>query len=357
MNFKDYIKPLIDVIISFSFNEKTEKILEKTGIFMVILCFIVSFIYILMTIFLTIDHSIYISPLNVNTLHYKATQAYNKFTNGQTFNMYIFLILSVIGFIASLLSIIVNVSPSNNKNEQLLVIVLCFGFGFTLFVLQCMFGFGLVNNNYIAPAKKALQDFNDLVISHIYKNPSFLKLIYNSQNISIVGVNNTIKSCLATITQSNVKITSKDIANAFYTLSIYAHLDKIVQNTSNIKQSDIFSIFDNTAILTKQCKVVEYLQRNGTFIEDISETLLRPNIGSKIDPNILKEAIDIYRGYIKETNIAAGNVYTKMNGAYSGFIAIIVLLFVAFLIHLMLIIYNLQTINITTTPKDPNLTN
>jgi hypothetical protein len=165
-----------------------------------------------------------------------------------------------------------------------------------------------------------LKNFDRYVNAHIYKKLNFLKLIENPP-MSIIESNTVIQKCLQIAYSSTASTT--DLAKAFYTLTLFHHYQKL--SSRNPLIYDAFKLFKATYQITNDYLPSAYLQRYGTYIEDIGSTLILPNLARHIKNVNLDSAVLLCNKWVSRTNELANTFYPE--DAMTAFLGITIVIF------------------------------
>jgi hypothetical protein len=278
---------------------------------------IIAILYYLIALFVIyIKQSSISSPLNKETVDYETIKSLSW--SGK-FNYILFIIfpvvtlLGVVGFVA--LHVFLNrtdkkpVPPSLVK--FIIIVTIISILSLTIF-LTVFFTIG----KDIRQVKSRVDYFNRYVCSRIYKNSAFLKLMSDPKS-NIVGIEQTIQEALKLITPDQC---NEDIAKAFYTVTMFNHFQKIgLRNTAIF---EAFDLFNPISLLVGGCNPADYMNRYGTFIEEINDLIIRPNMKQITDVTRLDEILATTSDWIGRTNGYANTLYPE--DAFNSFMGITV---------------------------------
>jgi hypothetical protein len=208
------------------------------------------------------------------------------------------------------------------------------GFSAIFAVIMQYLVYKYVGQNIVV-VNERLDIFNNFVCVNLYKNIAFLSKIERPQ-ISIVGVNMIIRDCLKMV---YLKETSEtDLTKAFYTLTLFNHYQQLSLRSKTIYNS--FKIFKYTELLSNRCSPATYLSASGTYIEDISNTLIIPNLPSKVNNIFLERALTRCNELLIKTNELANTLYPQ--DAFFSFTLVSVLTMIINAVPLI-ILYTIST--------------
>jgi len=296
----------------------------------VIIGFIISIYYVILLIIMVIQQSAITSPLNIETVDYASIQSLTFFTPGQ-FNYMYFLLLPIVAILGiAIFTAFATLSPpSKPLPREIKGLVFVIG----LSAIIIFFVQGLIYQKIgktIMAVEKRLKYFNSYVCSKIYKKIPFLAKLQNPQ-ASIVGVHNTIQNSLQLIEE---KTPYTEMAKAFFTISMFYHYQKISLRNPII--FDAFNLFNHSTLLSRGCQPGAYLARYGTYIEDISETLLRPQLSKTIPITEVDKAFILCNEWITNANGYANTIYPE--DSFSSFVIMAIITVLIQFIPIYLII-------------------
>lgn len=165
----------------------------------------------------------------------------------------------------------------------------------------------------IKDVKTRLDTMNTFICNKIYKKGDFVdKLKSPTENIIIT--HKALTECLQML--KNVK-NKTELAKGFYTLTLYNYYQEFSVKHLDIKGA--YDVFNLELLLKNKCKPSGYMPRYGTFIEDIGETIIRPNMPSS---SYINDAMYMCDVWISKTNEYANTIHPTE--AYNAFIILIV---------------------------------
>jgi len=245
------------------------------------------------------------NPLNIESIDFTTIQSLS-FSGGQ-FNYLYFMILPIGALAGVIVFTVLNallgkgVPPSRQIKGLLFVI----GLSALIMIVLQLFAYMKLGKSIKLVAKR-LDFFNRYVCSKIYKNLRFLSLIQNPQ-VSIVGTMSSVQKSLATLSTGD---TVENYAKAFFTVTLFYHYQKISLRNPII--FDAFDIFKPSSLLGGGCNPGNYLARYGTYIEDISETVIRPVLPKELQGNqVVEQAIILNNEWITNANGYANTIYPE----------------------------------------------
>lgn len=322
----DTYTPKIDAYNNGRFSSHLPYLLVL-GIIALICSFILSVIYIIMIIYAIANNKRSENDVNINTLEYQSVQSLSMRNTTTSFNYTYVLILPLIALVCVLLffalwliwaPITQAIYPSNIKNMLRLAYIV---FGAAVFVVgsQALVYFKVGKN--IGYVSDRLNKFDLYVCSHIYTRSAFLKVIKEPAT-NIIGVNNAVHKCLKIMYTRDTSV--DELAKAFYTLTIYYHFQKLsLRNYMIYDAFKTFGIFNLPYLLKRECKPSAYLSRYGTYIEDISDILIRSNLDKNIRNLNVDEAFLKCSEWILVTSELANGIYPE--DAFNAFIIIAII--------------------------------
>lgn len=245
------------------------------------------------------------TPLNMDTLEYN-TMMSTQFFKMSKFSMWLFFIFPLLSliFLAIMGIIIIKkdiIIPTMLKYSTWILVahnILIF-IGYSVFFFQARFQHGAVTNR--------INGFNQYVCQRIYRNTKFLKLLRTPQT-DMVSIVNVFSAAMLEVPRT---IKTDDLAKAFYTLMLYYHYHKI--GVRNPKIIGALDLFNPISLLLRNCQPANYLNRYGTYIEDITEMIKNylPDY-LRIEQNPLTlPAIDLAYSWILQTNNYANSLYPE----------------------------------------------
>jgi|APGre2960657404_1045060.scaffolds.fasta_scaffold00151_6 hypothetical protein len=301
--FMDVIKDIFSAIIEIS---------PWISIFFVFALLISIFtillsIYYLYSIMDTIIQRMAITtPLNMDTLEFDAMLS-TEFFKLSKYSMWLFIVLPLLSLLLLGIMGIVIVSlksatpiPSMIKYTTWILVAhnVLILLGFSIFYFKARFQTNTVRSR--------INTFNNYVCSKLFRNNKFLNLLRNPQT-DIISIVTKFGDALSNLP---AKADKDQYAKAFYTLTLYYHYHKIGIRNPRIKGA--LEIFSPMNLLLNKCNPAGYLNRYGTYIEDISE-LIKQYLPKKIDSNnlLVKQGFDECYSWIIQTNNLANSLYPE----------------------------------------------
>lgn len=314
------------------------------SIICIISSIVLSIYYLILFIIKSIKQSLISSPLNHETLDYESVSS-NSFDLNTSFNYTYFLILPGLALFGLAAFILIKLYVID-KNEVIpqdirklirgmvisLVIVI---------ILQTILY--IISNNTIRKVKNRLDKCDTYVCNNIYKNIKFLQLLDEPKN-SIVSTNNAISDAFKLLQED---ISVEELAKSFYTITLFNHYQKLSLSNPSIDKA--FDIFNPSVLLSSTgCKPSKYFTRHGSYIEDISETIIRPALPKVISKDVIKinKAFELCNNWIVTTNNLANSIQPQT--ALTTFIIMIIVTIIIQIVYIF-IISKLYVIN---TDKD-----
>ena len=286
----------------------------------IILSVILSIYYVLLFIGKSIKQYTLSAPLNHQTLDYESVSS-NSFEFNTSFNYTYFLILPGLSFLGILIFSLINIFTvdENYRLPQTIKKMISGMIISLIIVLALQTLLYLFSNRNIKNVKKRLDDCDNYICSRIYKNVKFLDFIDEPKE-SIISTSNSINNALSSLKE---EISIEDYAKAFYTITLFNHYQKLSLTNPSIQQA--FELFNPSVLLSyKGCKPSKYFNRYGSYIEDISETIIRPALPRTITKDAIKvsKAFELYNDWIVNTNNLANAIQPQQ--ALNSFIIVII---------------------------------
>ena len=278
-------------------------------VFALVAGIILSLVYIIILIVMTVKEQTVSAPLNIQTVDYNTISSLGM---GGTFNYLYFIVLPAIALGGiSLFGVLSYYFPPKNPltgGVKSMIVVLALA---SLFVLVLQILFTIYVGGAIRNTKRKLDTLNNYMCSKIYKNIKFLNYIKEPKT-TIISIDNTMQAILKDPEAVPDAMPVEDMAKLFYTLSIFNHYHKIGLRNDEIFKA--FNIFQPTVILSGSCYPADYLTRYGTYIEDISDNTIRMYLRpAMLDRNQdeIDEAIGLCNEWITETSSKANTLYPE----------------------------------------------
>ena len=286
----------------------------------IILSVILSIYYVLLFIGKSIKQYTLSAPLNHQTLDYDSVSS-NSFEFNTSFNYTYFLILPGLSFLGILIFSLINIFTvdENYRLPQTIKKMISGMIISLIIVLALQTLLYLFSNRNIKNVKKRLDDCDNYICSRIYKNVKFLDFIDEPKE-SIISTSNSINNALSSLKE---EISIEDYAKAFYTITLFNHYQKLSLTNPSIQQA--FELFNPSVLLSyKGCKPSKYFNRYGSYIEDISETIIRPALPRTITKDAIKvsKAFELYNDWIVNTNNLANAIQPQQS--LNSFIIVII---------------------------------
>ena len=279
-----------------------------------------------------------VAPLNIEALDY-AVLFNMTFIPGSKFNYtYIFMIFyglsSVLlayyfkkqGYRISAYTKFLDSSAAPNQELEIQntvsVLLLC-----SVIALIAQIFLSTTTSATINGVKRRTNMINTYIRKNLYKNSEFLAVIRQPAT-TILETNDRIIECLKILGKEKKK---RELAQGFFTLTFYNYYQNFSLKNNNILPA--FKTFNLQNLLTSNYDPISYMPRYGTFIEDITESIIRPNM--KKSDN-LNEALYTCDSWISKTNEYANTIYPE--ASFDSFIilligtAVVMTLFVAVLV-------------------------
>lgn len=127
--------------------------------------------------------------------------------------------------------------------------------------------------------KQKINSLNAEIISHIYKNTSFLDVLRKSRIDNDAVIYNTIKTQLATITSDD---SDADLIKKMVTITLFYHFANTYHVNGEIDKEDVFKLFSSKDILSNNANPVKYLKLHNNDIKNIFDKFIKPNLNDGI---------------------------------------------------------------------------
>ena len=257
-----------------------------TSLILIIVTMILSITYLIKLIADYSESKLIANPLNVEASDYNISKSIKLF--GSKYKYQLFIILPIISFILSIIALLypiklyklfgIKEAPAATRGFVVGIIIACL-FQSTIAIIVNISTYSYAYRT-LHLVNDRINSLNNFVHNKIYKNASFLapmKEIPSNSLLIIKIVQNALRNI-----EKNPSV--DNLANAFFTLNLYFHYQKIGYRNPNI--TDAMKIFDIHALfvgssmkdkinITKQLSQQEwspadFLFRNTTFIEDYS---------------------------------------------------------------------------------------
>jgi len=319
---------------------------------------VISLLLILSSMFLSITYLIILlkessesqliaNPLNLQAPEYNISKSVQFF--GSEYKYQLFIILPVLAICFSGYALYRSKKQDTNHSDLVTgIIIVC--------LIQAVIALILNVSTYSYAYKKLkmvngrINDLNNYIHNKIYKNATFLSHLKEIPHDSL-SVSAVVKKTLATIeSQPSVDV----IANAFFTLNLYYHFQKIgfrnehISNAMNI--FDIHSLFvgsslkDRINIMNKisqaQWSPTDFLFRKTTFIEDHSQAMKKVYLkmfNGSVSSHTVDNAVNKVSIWLAELNGRANMINPQ--DSWKGFITMAILILVIQTAPLLLVIH------------------
>jgi hypothetical protein len=329
----EWIKPYLDsiqnnpIIKDLNSVDPLNKILVYVTIITIILSCVLSIVYLATALWYIVKVSGNPNPLNIEALDYAVIYALS-FNNKGDFNYtYMFIIFLGIGLMSTVfhknkwLFYIYNmINPKSKRSaldnpiiNTLMTISL---FGLLIAVVAQSLLTVLAGKSIIMVNKRATL-LNTFICTRIYKKGVFLKNLETPKR-NIIDTEDTIVKCLKLLEKEKDVMS---LAKGFYTLTLYRYYQNLTLNNPNINGA--FELFNSNSLLQnhikQKCRPSSYMQRYGTFIEDIGESLIRPHMSKS---SLVNNAMNKCDEWISSTNEFSNTLYPSE--ALNAFIILII---------------------------------
>lgn len=295
------------------------KVFFYGAILAIVLNYVLILVYIVKIFSYYTNESVNESPLNIEVIDYAASYSLTYDNGRHSFSFtYLFVIFLAIAF---LLLLYVYLKSGYPQVIGVILIVLFIAIAIQL-SLTVLLGVS------IKRVKSRIDTMNDFIRNKIYKKGDFLDNLKNHTD-STVETHRRIVNSIEKL--KNVK-DPDELAKGFYTLTLFYYYQEFPSKNNAI--GGAYEVFNLTSLITGKTQPSSYMPRYGTFIEDIGEILIRPNMPSALYVN---EAMYLCDSWISTTNEYANTIYPSE--AYNSFMILIV---VTVLINILMasIVYN-----------------
>lgn len=290
-------------------------------VFALVAGIILSLLYIIILIVMTVKEQTVSAPLNIQSVDYNTISSLGM---GGTFNYLYFIVLPSIALagigLFGVLSYYFPPKTPLSGGVKSMIVVLALA---SLFVLVLQILFTIYIGGTIRRTRQKLDTLNNYMCSKIYKNIKFLNYIKEPKT-TIISIDNTMQAILNDPEAVPNDMPVEDMAKLFYTLSIFNHYHKIGLRNDEIFKA--FNIFQPTVILSGSCYPADYLTRYGTYIEDISDSTIRIYLRPDRNQDEIDEAISLCNEWITETSSKANTLYPEDSYTMFLIMAVITLL-------------------------------
>lgn len=302
-SFADVLKDIFRGIIEIS---PWISVFFVFGLLISIFSILLSIYYVYSILDTIVQRMMISTPLNMDTLEFEAMLSTELFKLSK-YSMWLFIILPLLSIFLLAVMGIVAISiksttpiPSIIKYTTWILVahnVLIF-LGFSIFYFQARFQTNTVRSR--------INSFNNYVCTKLYRNSKFLNVIKNPQT-DIISIVSKFTESLSHLPLNSDK---DQYAKAFYTLTLYYHYHKIGIRNPRIKGA--LDLFNPLSILLSNCNPAGYLNRYGTYIEDISE-LIKQYLPKTVNPNndLVKQGLDQCYSWVIQTNNLANSLYPE----------------------------------------------
>jgi hypothetical protein len=306
-----FIKELWDKLkVDISKSSKYGSIFALLTLLIVLGSMTLSLIYLIKILKESSNAALISNPLNKESLDYSISKSIDFF--GSDYKYQLFLWLPIISILFAIIAI---------RTKPLVGII-------QIVVFACLFQSIIaliVNWSTYRYAYKTLylvnsriNNLNNLIHNNIYKNAQFLSTLTNIPSNSLL-VLSVVKNAVSNI-NPNADVTT--LAQAFFTLNLYFHIQKIGYRNENIIDAvQIFninnllmgsSLKDKINITKKISQLswspVDFLYRKTTFVEDFSNTIKETFVLSGGNPFNAEKAMVTVNLWLEELNNDANSI-------------------------------------------------
>jgi hypothetical protein len=259
------------------------------------------------------------NTLNIESLEYQIITSLNFRHNDSMFK-YAHLFYLYVLALAFIIMFIIAFRDKILKDDVVIIKVYCAVIvGWSLLLILASLTLYFTVGKHIFKVNARLKAFNDYVNQRIHKKLNFLKLI-EKPSANIIEMNNVIKKCLKMMYTNDTP--TETMAKAFYTLTLYNHYHKLTIRNASI--NDAFVLFKSTYQVTNTYNPAAYLQRYGTYIEDINSSIIMENIDKTVRNPNLENALLLCNKWTAATNEAANTIYPEDALNAFGIIAFVI---------------------------------
>jgi hypothetical protein len=294
---------------AFKMSSSVASITTILSLCIVIFSMILALRYLMKLLQQLADEELIANPLNKEAIDYSISKSIRFF--GSEYKYQLFLILPALSLIFAIIAVI--------KPATGLVKGIAFACLFQS-LIALIVNISTYNYAYktIYLVNERIKNMNNFIHNKFYKNAKFLNSLKNIPSNSLL-VLNVVKGAVSNI-EKDVSI--DNLSQAFFTLNLYFHIQKIGHRNINIKDAvemfDIHNILagsslkDKVNIVSKIAKLswspTDFFFRKTTFVEDYSNSIKQMYISVGGSNKLANKAMIRVSAWIEELNNRANTI-------------------------------------------------
>ena len=294
---------------AFKMSSSVASITTILSLCIVIFSMILALRYLMKLLQQLADEELIANPLNKEAIDYSISKSIRFF--GSDYKYQLFLILPALSLIFAIIAVI--------KPATGLVKGIAFACLFQS-LIALIVNISTYNYAYktIYLVNERINNMNNFIHNKFYKNAKFLNSLKNIPSNSLL-VLNVVKGAVSNI-EKDVSI--DNLSQAFFTLNLYFHIQKIGHRNVNIKDAvemfDIHNILagsslkDKVNIVSKIAKLswspTDFFFRKTTFVEDYSNSIKQMYISVGGSNKLAEKAMIRVSAWIEELNNRANTI-------------------------------------------------
>jgi len=341
------------ILFEFKIPSNTTLFFAICALILVLSSMILSLTYLIILAKESANSKLISNPLNLQSPDYNISKSIQFF--GSEYKYQLFIIIPILAILCSGFALYYSIKFDPRQSGLVKGIVIgCLIQSLIALILNSLsYSYG---RKRLHAVNNRINDLNNYIHNKIYKNAEFLASLKEIPHDSL-SASHIVKKALSNIEHnSNVNT----IANAFFTLNLYYHYQKIGFRNDYITDAmnifDIHSLFKGSSfkdrinfmnsISQAAWSPVDFLFRKTSFIEDRSQDLKNTYFqiyGNATHPKRVDLAINEVSKWLDEIN-ARSNMINPQD-SWKGFITMAILILVIQTAPLLLIIYLYQKYN------------
>jgi hypothetical protein len=341
---------IIYILSEFKIPSNTTIFFAICGLILVLASMILSLTYLIILATESANAKLIANPLNLQSPDYNVSKSIQFF--GSEYKYQLFIILPILGVLSSGFALYYSIKYDVNQSGLVKGIIIgCLIQSLIALILNSLsYSYG---SKRLRTVNNKINDLNNYIHNKIYKNAPFLsnlkEIPHDSLSASVI-----VKKALNNIEH---KANVKTISNAFFTLNLYYHFQKIGFRNEYITDAmnifDIHSLFKGSSFKDKinfmnsisqaSWSPVDFLFRRTSFIEDRSQELKKIFLeisGNATHARTVDLAINEVSKWLAEIN-ARSNMINPQD-SWKGFITMAILTLIIQTAPLLIIIYIYQ---------------
>jgi len=329
------------IYAAFQNSSKTASICTVVSFLIIIGSMILALIYLIKLLEQTSNEELISNPLNREAVDYTISKSIHFF--GSDYKYQLFLILPVLSLIFAIIAL--------TKPAVGIIRGLAFACLFQS-IIALLVNISIYNYAYrsLHLVNDRITSLNNFIHNKMYKNAKFLSSLKNIPANSLL-VLNVVK---AAITNIEKDVTGDGLTQAFFTLNLYFHIQKIGHRNINI--ADAITIFDIHNILAgsslkdklnianKMSQLswspADYFFRKTTYVEDYSNTIKQMYISAGGSLKVANIAMIRVAMWIEELNNRANTLSPE--DSMGRFLPMAITILIIQTVPLLLLIYIFQ---------------